>query len=118
MRMWMVDPQILCQKHLLGEHVECHMFAGVIRKNISLDGYVKNNLLEIRSLQQRHEDLVVEMLSRNMDHKSIFLINFDIEKYEDHILNFKIDKELALHDLLSRCRRCRKRWEELTWTED
>ena len=26
MRMWMVNPRIMCRQHLLGEHVEIHMF--------------------------------------------------------------------------------------------
>lgn len=30
MRMWMVDPKIMCRKHLLGEHLELHMLAGCI----------------------------------------------------------------------------------------
>ena len=28
MRMWMVNPGFMCNKHLLGEHVECHMLVG------------------------------------------------------------------------------------------
>ena len=35
MRMWLVNPALLCRQHLLGEHVEMHMFAGHI-----LEGYV------------------------------------------------------------------------------
>ena len=45
MRMWMVDPKIMCRKHLLGEHVEHHMFVGTINKRISIVGYLRDNLL-------------------------------------------------------------------------
>ena len=47
MRMWMIDPKMLCKKHLLGEHVELHMFVGTINKNKKLDGYKKNGLVEV-----------------------------------------------------------------------
>ena len=36
MRMWNVDPKLMCNKHLLGEHVEMHMFFGTIQKGISM----------------------------------------------------------------------------------
>ena len=32
MRQWMVDPRLLCRKHLLGEHVENHMFIGTLKR--------------------------------------------------------------------------------------
>ena len=53
MRMWMVDPSLLCRKHLLGEHLECHMFVGTINKNISIKGYIKNGLCEPDKLEIR-----------------------------------------------------------------
>lgn len=47
MRMWMIDPKKMCNKHLFGEHVELHMFVGIINKNKSLAGYLKNKLIEV-----------------------------------------------------------------------
>lgn len=32
MRMWVVNPKILCRKHLLGEHVELHMATGHLQR--------------------------------------------------------------------------------------
>lgn len=60
----MVDPAVLCRKHLLGEHVECHMFVGAILKGISLAGYKAKGLIEIHNLKLRHEALSREMLKR------------------------------------------------------
>ena len=57
----MVDPKILCRRHLLGEHVELHMFVGSINKKISLDGYAKNSLVEVHNIKSRHSQLVKEM---------------------------------------------------------
>ena len=61
MRMWMVPPRYLCNKHLLGEHVELHMFAGYINKWISLDGYVANGLVDTSLMNRRHDELVEEI---------------------------------------------------------
>lgn len=85
MRMWMVDPKILCNKHLLGEHVELHMFIGSINKGRDIEGYVKNNLIEPSKLYQRHQELVNEMKRRGMNHKSELNL---IEEGNVHV-NFK-----------------------------
>lgn len=116
MRQWMVDPKILCQKHLLGEHVEHHMFIGTIRKGIRIDGYLQNNLLEPKMLYTRHTQLVREMQRRGMNHKSplsqrecIMCVNSLNEDQQ----SWKIKVEEALLDLIGRCPDCRKRMKEL-----
>ena len=70
MRMWMIDPKMLCKKHLLGEHVELHMFVGTINKNKKLDGYKKNGLVEVHNIKLRHRELAAEMIARGMNHQS------------------------------------------------
>lgn len=110
MRMWMVDPSILCTNHLLGEHLECHMFAGTMRKGISLAGYVQNNLVELKSLSSRHDALVAEMENRGMRHHSPLevpkeILNWYIAVSGDAVVN----KNRSLGDLLDRCPKCRER---------
>jgi Mg2+ and Co2+ transporter CorA len=110
--MWMVDPRILCRKHLLGEHLETHMFCGTIKKKcVSLDGYVENNLLEIESLKKRHDELAQEIINRNYHH------NTPMEDLEEsmveNIKQIKINKEASLKELLKRCLECNKRYMEL-----
>lgn len=61
MRMWMVNPRIMCRQHLLGEHVEIHMFIGTLNRKKSVKGYLEKGLLEIHNLYARHEILVEEM---------------------------------------------------------
>jgi hypothetical protein len=109
MRMWMVNPKILCRKHLLGEHVEEHMFVGTLIKGVSVKGYLENNLFEPSSLYSRHETLVKEMKSRGMNHKS------ELKKIpiDPKILSIKVDSEKSLEDLLSRCDECRSRYNNL-----
>lgn len=112
MRQWMCNPKILCDRHLLGEHVEHHMFVGTINKKIRIDGYIANNLIEPHSLEDRHMELVVEMQRRNMNHKSdLPYINrsYIPEKYQNHL----IDRKSALDDLLSRCPDCKRRYDEI-----
>ena len=102
MRQWMVDPKIMCRKHLLGEHVEHHMFIGSINRGKSLTGHLRLNQLEPRSLLQRHEDLVNEMRSRGYRHVSP-LPKFSVENQPDVM----IDRVASLTDLLRRCINCR-----------
>lgn len=115
MRMWLCDPKILCQKHLCGEHLEMHMFIGSLKKNIKIDGYLRNNLFEPKELFQRHEDLKNEMINRGYTHKSCMTEN-DCEcifNLEEEKQNWKIDKKSALEALLSRCPECRSRFEKI-----
>lgn len=101
MRMWMINPSLLCNKHLLGEHVECHMFAGTLKKGISIKGYLDNKLLEIHNLKERHELLAKEIIKRNMKHNSILDL-------PDNLIYKagEIDIEKNIKDLKSRCKRC------------
>ena len=112
MRQWMVNPKILCRKHLLGEHVEHHMFIGALRKGKNIDGFLKNNLLEPLSLYYRHEELVQEMEARGYKHKSpLTEIDASIVLYlEPNKMNWKINRGQSLSDLLSRCPDCWKRF--------
>lgn len=102
MRMWMVDPTLLCNQHLLGEHVETHMFLGTIRKNVSLGGYVTKGLVQTKDLKARHDALAAEMTARNMNHRSPL-------EYVDNLNLGKVDILNSLNDLSGRCEKCRTR---------
>lgn len=112
MRMWNVDTRILCRKHLLGEHLEHHMFIGTVKAKKNLNGYVKNNLVEPKKFQERHNEIVQEMLSRGYNHNSE-LEEVDISYLPLEVQNATVDSESALEDLLSRCEECKKRYEEI-----
>ena len=63
--MWGIDPEKLCDQHLLGEHLEMHMFVGCIKKGISLKGYYDNydnKLLCTNLIKDRHDELADEMI--------------------------------------------------------
>ena len=112
MRMWMVFPQFMCQKHLCGEHLECHMFLGSLKKGSGVKGFLKNNLFEPESLKERHDILANEMTRRNYNHKTP--MNMDEFKYCVNTLNemdraVKINVRKSFFDLISRCEECKKR---------
>lgn len=110
MRMWMVEPRHMCRKHLMGEHVEMHMFLGSMLKGVSMKGYCANNLMQPLDLKIRHDALVVEMERRGYNHKSpMDGIEFRLafQKLPFSQQSAKIDPVPAAADLFSRCSVCR-----------
>ena len=118
MRMWMINPKLMCNQHLLGEHVECHMFIGAMEKLKSMTGFIDKRLLEIHNIKQRHEELVAEMHSRGMKHNSIL----DCSKISQINVNNQIiswdwtcdrlgdiDKIENVNELFRRCDKCREK---------
>ena len=101
MRMWLVDPRLMCSQHLLGEHVELHMLVGSLRLGKSLAGFVANGLIEVASIRKRHQELVREMTRRGFQHKSP-LPSFTARKLG------RVVRKKSLADLVARCKECRK----------
>jgi hypothetical protein len=108
MRMWMVNPRIMCRQHLLGEHVEIHMFIGTLDRKKSVKGYLQKGLLEVHNLRSRHNELVEEMKRRGYRHHSEVE-----EKWKTvNMLGF-IDRKQSLDDIINRCSKCKIRYLEL-----
>lgn len=105
-RMWNVPVSILCRKHLLGEHVECHMMASHLMKKGKIDNMIINNLIEPSTLIKRHDELATEMLKRGYKHRSP-IINVSINYLPKEQQKYKIDADLSLKDLLERCTNCK-----------
>jgi hypothetical protein len=103
MRMWMVDPKIMCRKHLLGEHVELHMLVGHLKRARRIDGFVRNNCVQPRSINARHKALAKEMERRGYRHESP-LQSPVWSAYE----LVRVDAEASLIELTRRCPDC---WE-------
>ncbi len=99
--MWMVNPRVLCRKHLLGEHVELHMFVAGLRREIDLSGYLKKKLLEPHNIERRHAELVGELERRGYQHRS------PLPKFAVYRAG-KIDRRGNMAELARRCRECRK----------
>ena len=108
MRMWMIDPKLLCQKHLLGEHGELHKFIPSFRKQYSVDNRVSPVVqIELSSYKERHEELAEEMLSRGMNHKSPLPELPDFSYLPREHFEAKVDKNISIRDLKERCQDCK-----------
>jgi hypothetical protein len=101
--MWMVNPKIMCRQHLLGEHVEIHMFIGTINRERSVKGYLEKGLLEIHNLYNRHEELVKEMKRRGYNHYSGVDKKWKLVEKAGFI-----NKEKSIAELTNRCSKCKR----------
>ncbi len=95
----MVPPRKMCRKHLLGEHVEIHMAVATLRLGKSVAGFLEKGLLELHSLRQRHDELVVEMRRRGYRHLSPL-------GPVPHRKGGKIDRHANQQELTRRCPDC------------
>lgn len=107
MRMWNVNPNLLCTKHLTGEHSEMHMFAASFRLGRKVEGFLRDKLLSPSEIAKRHDELATEMTLRGMNHQS------PLEQPDVGALAgvTTVDSEANLYELVRRCPACRERIE-------
>jgi len=103
MRMWMVDPKILCRNHLLGEHGEIHKHRHNFVKQHKMNGRIGQ--IEPLAMEDRHNELAEEMLRRGYNHQSPFA-----QPDTSYLPLMTVNKEHALQDLINRCEECKKRF--------
>jgi len=108
----MIDPRIMCDKHLLGEHGELHKFLKSWEKQVSIQGRIQNNSIEPISYKSRHDLLAREMVLRGMNHQSP-IEQPDFSYLPPDHLNYKVDTRESRKLLVTRCQRCRARAYEL-----
>lgn len=108
MRMWMVNPRGMCRQHLLGEHVEIHMFLGAMNKGYRMDGYAEKGLLEVPAIPWRHLSLVHEMLVRGYNHRSPLpdYMTKVLQNLPEDIRRAVVPREEAYQELVGRCSKC------------
>lgn len=102
----MIDPQLLCRKHLLGEHGEIHKHKHNFVKAHSVAG--RRGQIEPEAMQSRHDALAAEMLQRGYNHAS---------PYEQPDLSYlgpedrygTVDRAESLRLLSERCSDCAER---------
>jgi hypothetical protein len=104
--MWNVQPHLMCRKHLLGEHLEMHMFLGALRKEKNIDGYIRNGLVEVHKIVIRHDQLMKEMERRGYNHNSPLVADISLPKIGEVNVNQNIV------ELKRRCADCRERIED------
>lgn len=73
MRIWGIEPEILCRNHLLGEHRELHAIWTILtkhRKGYSRHPEVLRWKGKLKALYLRHSKLVEEFCQRGYNHGS------------------------------------------------
>lgn len=100
MRMWLVDPRLMCSQHLLGEHVELHMLVGSLNREKNIEGFLREGLVELRSIRRRHAELVTEMQRRGFRHQS------PLPEFRPRRAGH-VDPAANLKELARRCTDCR-----------
>lgn len=109
MRMWMIDPKLLCSKHLLGEHGEIHKFRHTfVKKHKIMGRLIPKVQIEPASMSIRHHELANEMLLRGFEHQSPYVLP-DLSYLPDELLNLRVNPEISITDLIERCPDCKTR---------
>lgn len=102
----MVDPVLLCRRHLLGEHNEIHKHRHVFDREWSIDGRVHPVVqIEPSSMKTRHDELAAEMERRGYNHRSPYA-QPDLSHLPKWQQEAKVDKEESLAELYRRCPDC------------
>lgn len=109
MRMWMIKPELLCDKHLLGEHGEIHKHRHIFVKGYSIKNRVQCPAQIVpEHMEVRHNELAKEMTARGMKHASSYsqpdLCNYTLEEAMP-----EIDIIYNIKDLSERCGNCRQK---------
>lgn len=75
MRIWDIEPENLCRKHLLAEHRELHGLWNILTRHKQKGGYSRHPetlrwVGKKKALYNRHQGLVKEMIRRGYKHNS------------------------------------------------
>lgn len=97
-----MDPKVLCRRHLLGEHLETHMFANGLAEGNMFQGFADSGLVELDYVDQRHDELVAEMSARGYNHRSPLVAHY--QPRSGHV-----DVKNSLQVLRERCKDCADR---------
>lgn len=118
MRMWGVNPFLLCDKHLIGEHGEIHKFIPTFaaHKGVHKRFYPVVQI-QFKGYKERHDLLVDEMLRRGFNHFSPLVNVPDFENIYPEYYHLEVDQENSIRDLKLRCSICKEiiEWESNPW---
>jgi hypothetical protein len=108
MRMWMLNPELPCNRHLLGEHAELHKFKPSFEKKHNMKTRIERRQIFPSVMKERHDRIAEEMTRRGMNHNSPYTMP-DISYIG--IMNELTghDIENNIKDLCGRCPECRER---------
>ena len=99
MRVWDIEPNLLCKNHLLGEHREIHAIWTVItkgRKGYSQHPETKRWVDNLAGLFERHNAIVEEMKNRRYNHNSPLEYDGEITKRSFPVFVDSYNRQLEL----------------------
>lgn len=109
MRMWMLPPTLLCNRHLAGEHGEIHKHRHNFEKGHSIKGRLSPVVqIEPASMQTRHDALAAEMVARGMKHASPYS-QPPLAAYSTQEQAARVNLAHSMADLVKRCPQCAER---------
>jgi hypothetical protein len=112
----MIEPELLCMQHLLGEHGEIHKHKHNFEKGHSITGRIAINAVEPLSLKSRHDALEAEIVKRAIKAgrkpPSSPFQQPDLKHYAPNEINYKINVEQNRLLLIQRCSNCKQLNEE------
>ena len=100
--MYNLYPTLLCDRHLLKEHMDIHMFKRALDLKVDICQEIKEGKIETHNLIKRHNELMVEIEARGYIH------NTPIGKGE-YKEQGKVDKTKVVAYLAIFCEDCKKR---------
>jgi hypothetical protein len=107
--MWMINPSLLCNKHLIGEHGEIHKHRHVFEKQYSVSGRISPVVqIQPQDMEKRHNELAKEMISRGFNHNSPYT-QPDISYLPEKDRYAKVNLRQSKKDLMQRCFECNQR---------
>lgn len=114
MRMWMIDPELMCMQHITGEHRELHALKASLertkpkydncerhRKNLTT--LAKKELIELKSLKERHKELANHLKNHNSPIGKIPTLKY----LPEEVAWAEVYEEKAIQDLINRPEACR-----------
>lgn len=106
MRMWIVNPALLCRLHLLGERCEIHKYKHNFEKRHCTTGHID----QVFPLQMklRHDALALKLVQRGYNHNSPYEAPGEVLKAVPNI-PATLQKSSDLQDLCRRCPACAAR---------
>lgn len=105
----MIDPSLLCNKHLIGEHGEIHKHRHNFVKQYSISGRISPVVqIEPSSMASRHDELAEEMLNRGLNHLSPYDMP-DISYLPKEQLMAVVNTETSIAELINRCEKCKEK---------
>lgn len=108
MRMWMINPELLCDQHLLGAHGEIHKFKHSFEKKHNMIKRITLGQIEPKAMKEEHDRLVLEMEKRGMKHNSPYELP-DLNYIPQEYLDMKVDADKSIEDLKDRCFKCEEK---------